>query len=454
MKTFIRKFLPESLINAYHYVLACFAALVYRFPSEKLVVIGVTGTNGKSTTVEFIGRILESAGHRVGWTGTASFKVADREWVNDQKMTMLGRFQTQKLLQQMVKAGCQYAIVETSSQGISQSRHIGINYDVAVFTNLTPEHIEAHGGFENYKKAKGKLFKHMGPDGISVVNLDDPHAEYFLSFPAKKKIGYGIVAERQKARPDTSFVAQKISLTPSGSSFLINPQTTNDQLPTTNSQPPIPPFHLSPIGRFNVYNALAAISTCHALGLSWEQIQAGVAQLKSVPGRLEAIQEGQPFSVIVDYAYEPAALSAVYETLDLIRADGRLIHVLGSAGGGRDTARRQVLGQMAAEHADVVIVTNEDPYDDDPAEIVREVADGARSGAPLSTPSPELYEILDRQEAIEKAVGLAKTGDLVLITGKGCEPVMAVANGKKIAWDDREAVRRALTGLGYETSDR
>ncbi len=439
MNAQFRKFFPESLINAYHYVLAYLAAFVYGFPSEKLMVIGVTGTNGKSTTVEFIGRILESAGNRVGWTGTASFKVADREWVNDQKMTMLGRFQTQKLLRQMVSAGCQYAIVETSSQGISQSRHIGINYDIAVFTNLTPEHIEAHGGFENYKKAKGKLFRKLKEGKLkkrgeiqktSVVNLDDSHAEYFLSFDADKKIGYGIVVERQKARPDPSFIASDVQLSADATRYTLQAL----------------PFVLHPLGRFNLYNALAAISACRAVGLSFEQIQTGVSLLKSVPGRLESINEGQPFSVIVDYAYEPAALTALYDTLELIRNGGRLIHVLGSAGGGRDVARREILGRMAGEHADVVVVTNEDPYDEEPEEIMRQVAAGVRG--------TEVFEILDRQEAINKAVELAKPGDMVLITGKGCEPVMAVANGKKIPWDDREAVRRSLKALGYEIFNR
>ena len=158
LKRLIRKFVPESLMNRYHYLLARFAVLAYRNPSNELVVIGVTGTNGKSSTTQFIGQILEHAGARVGWTSTASFKIGEREWVNDKKMTMLGRCETQKFLREMVRAGCVYAIVETSSQGIAQSRHVGINYDVAVFTNLTPEHIEAHGGFEPYKKAKRELF--------------------------------------------------------------------------------------------------------------------------------------------------------------------------------------------------------------------------------------------------------------------------------------------------------
>ena len=433
MKTLIKKMVPSSALSAYHLVLAHAAAFWYGHPSRKLIVIGVTGTNGKSTTTEYIGRILEHAGHRVGWTGTTSFKVADREWTNDRKMTMLGRFATQKLLSDMVAAGCEYAVVETSSQGIAQSRHVGIDYDVAVFTNLTPEHIESHGGFENYKRAKGKLFAALstgkrkdGQKKVSVVNVDDAHAEYFLSFPADEKVGFGLADGRADI---ASIVATNVAMSSTGTTFLIGSNA----------------FFLPPIGQFNLRNALAAIAACRAVGLPWPAIQTGVASLRPVPGRLESIVAGQPFSVIVDYAPEPAALNALYDALNLIDHK-RIIHVLGSTGGGRDVARRRILGEMAAEHDGVVIVTNEDPYDDDPMEIVREVAEGARG---RRVEGKDLFLILDRQEAIDKAVELAEPGDLVLLTGKGCEPVMAVANGRKVSWDDRDAARKALAKRGY-----
>lgn len=437
MRMTLKRMIPNFALRAYHYGMARCAAARYGHPSEKMVVIGVTGTNGKSTTVEYVGRILEHAGHRVGWTSTASFKVGDREWTNDKKMTMLGRFQLQRLLRDMVRAGCAYAVVETSSQGIEQFRHVGINYDVAVFTNLTPEHIESHGGFENYKAAKGKLFAHLangkrkdGREKTAVVNLDDPHGGYFLSFGADKNYGYGLSSP--SALPPVPFVpviATDLDLSGTGSAFVVQETA----------------FRLSPIGRFNAYNALAAIAACRAVGLSWPQIQDAVARLTGVPGRLEPVNECQPFSVIVDYAPEPAALDALYEALALI-PHNRIIHVLGSTGGGRDVARRRVLGEMAAERDDVVIVSNEDPYDDDPMEIIRQVADGARS---KKTEGENLFLILDRQEAIRRAISMAQPGDLVLLTGKGCEPVMAVAHGKKIPWDDRAAARRSLHELGY-----
>ncbi len=441
-KQTIRKFVPESFVNRYHYALARIASIWYRHPSDKLVVIGVTGTNGKSTTTEFIGRILEHAGARVGWTSTASFKVADREWINHKKMTMLGRFETQKLLREMVKAGCSYAIIETSSQGIAQSRHIGINYDVAVLTNLTPEHLESHGGWENYKNAKKQLFiktKHSRRKKIqghffektAVVNLMDPSSQSFLSIGLDRSFGFGIdgyILPSVEDRPLSvvPVIAEHVEYSPSSIGFTLNDKKWTTQL----------------VGRFYLENLLAAVSVCRALGLDWPILREVVAEhLSFVPGRLERIDEGQSFSVIVDYAYEPYALQAVYDSIKLF-AHKKVIHIVGSAGGGRDIARREILGEMCASHDDVVIVTNEDPYDDDPMEIINDIADSAVAHGKKE--GIDLFRILDRGQAIDYAISLAHPGDLVLITGKGSEPVMAVANGKKIPWDDRVAARASL----------
>lgn len=438
IKSVFRRFVPEMIIGAYHYFLARVAAVLYSHPSEKMIVIGVTGTNGKSSTVQFIGRILEHAGEKVGWTTTAGFKIADREWTNDKKMTMLGRFQTQKLLREMVDAGCGYAIIETSSQGIVQYRHVGIHYDVVVFTNLTPEHIEAHGDFEKYKQAKGKLFstlanlkkKKLNGNEIlkaSVVNILDEHADYFLSFEAGEATGFGYDENGGLVdkKPIKTIWAENVRFEKTGTIFEIHGTK----------------FNFKPIGRFYFENVLAAIAACRALQLSLDQICYAVSRLTYIPGRLEMIEEGQPFLAVVDYAPEPAALKASYEALSLLGYN-RLIHVLGSTGGGRDVARRTALGEMAAQKADTIIVTNEDPYDDDPMEIVNNIA-GAIVAAGKQD-NVNLFRILDRQKAIEKAVAVAQKGDLVLITGKGNEPVMAVAGGKKIPWDDRAVVRQTI----------
>jgi len=439
IKSIIRKFIPESVISVYHYVLARFAAAIYKHPSKDMIVIGVTGTNGKSTTVQFIGKMLEHMGERVGWTSTAGFKIADKEWVNDKKMTMLGRFQTHRMLCQMRDAGCRFAIIETSSQGLIQSRHIGVQYDAAVFTNLTPEHIEAHGGFEKYKQAKERLFAALGKhkikrineqdiESVFVVNTDDSHAESFLSYKADNKFGFGI----------NDLGEQRIPLL---SSAPVIPTSVEFSVACTTFTLADSTFHFKPAGRFNLMNVLAAIATVRAFGKEWNEIQDAVEDLESVPGRFELIDEGQPFKVIVDYAYEPAALTALYEAIELI-PHNRIIHVVGSAGGGRDVARRAVLGALAAEHDDIIIVANEDPYDEDPMQIINDVANAAAETGKQD--GVNLFRILDRQEAINKAVKIAQSDDIVIITGKGSEPVMALKHGKKEPWDDRKAARQAI----------
>lgn len=423
LKRTIRKFLPEPILSAYHWFLAKLAAVVFGFPSNKLIVIGITGTSGKSTTVQFLGQMLEAAGKKVGWASTVSFKVGEREWVNAKKMTMLGRFQTQKLLREMVKSGCEYAIIETSSQGVVQHRHVGINYDVAVFTNLWPEHIESHGGFENYKRAKGKFFEFVAKSSEKklngkvihkafVVNIDNEHSPYFLSLAKGEVVEFSVDAE-------------EVKLSASGSEF-----NWEDRL-----------VSIKPLGLHNVYNAVCAASIMKALGFSVVETIEAMKKIKAVPGRLEIIDEGQNFSVIVDFAFESKALNSLYETVRLF-SHQKIIHVLGSTGGGRDVARWPIVGKLAGEKADLVIATNEDPYDDDPQKIIDQVAAGARSAGKVE--GQTLWRVLDRGEAIKKAVGLAEPGDLVLITGKGSEPVMALADGKTVPWDDRAVARDSI----------
>lgn len=440
MKSLIKKFIPVGLLSFYHKTLAILANIFYARPSEKMIVIGVTGTNGKSTTVNLISAVLEAGGYKVGLTSTVNFKIDKKEWLNDKKMTMLGRFALQKLLKQMVKAGCDYAIVETSSEGIKQSRHLGINYDIAVFTNLTPEHLESHGSFANYQDAKGELFRKLKKDKakklngkkidkISVVNLDDEYASYFLQFPADKKYGYGVnfisdITGVEEIR------AENISLDSRGSE--LEAQGSN--------------FKLKLLGRFNVYNALAAICVGLSQKIETDKIAVGLAKVKVLPGRMEFIDQGQGFRIIVDYAPEPESMKQLYQTIDDLKlANGRIIHLLGSAGGGRDKSRRPVLGELAGNHAQFVVVANEDPYDEDPQEIIDQVAEGAvKAGKSLNQ---ELFKILDRREAINKALSLAGAGDLVLITGKGSEQAICLERGRKAKWDDRQVVKEELAKI-------
>lgn len=430
--------IPFTWLQPYHLALAYLASWYYRYPSRELIVIGVTGTNGKTTTSYLIAKALEASGFKTGCTSTALMKVADKEWLNTTKMTMPGRFYIQRMLREMVKAGCRYVVVETSSQGLVQYRHMGVDYDVAVLTNLTPEHIEAHGGFENYKKAKRMLFEHLtrSPkkviDGkevkkVAVINADSPHGEYYASTPGLSDVTwYGIDSAR-------GVQAMQLELRDNGSSFQVDGQKIESHL----------------TGRFNVENMLAALTVCKVLGIDLLGAAAKLGEVTHIPGRVERVDEGQPWTVIVDYAAEPEAVKRLYEAFALI-PHKRIIHVFGSCGGGRDVARQPILGRLAAEHVDIVIVTNEDPYDDDPQQIIDHVAKGAEAGGKKL--GENLFKITDRREAMMKAMRMAEPGDLVVMTGKGCEPWMCVADGKKLPWDEvqiaREAIRAALAKRG------
>ncbi len=438
--TKLKKFIPQSLMQAYHKMLALVASYYYGHPSDKMIIIGVTGTNGKSSTVNIIGKLLEGADVSVGFATTANFKIADREWINDTKMTMLGRFQLQKLLAEMVGAGCRYAIIESSSQGIEQYRHLGINYDYLVFTNLTPEHIEAHGGFENYKKAKGKLFAHLQKcrkktfNGIEIskriiVNADDGYADYFLNFWADKKIGYTL-HDTHRSDVDGMYTVKDIHLSSDGVKFDFEGTLFDSQL----------------VGEFNVYNVAAALSVAYEEKIDLMQLNQRLRAIQGIPGRMEVISEGQDFLVIVDYAPEPQSVQMLYDTIDFFDKN-KLIHVLGSCGGGRDVARRPVLGKMAGKKADYVIVTNEDPYDDNPMDIIFDVSQGAQQEG--KTIDHNLFIIEDRRLAIQKAIALAQKGDLVLITGKGCEQYIMSKDGSKIPHDDRDVAREMLQSQSY-----
>jgi len=458
IKSIIKKLIPKNWLLFYHKILALIASFLYQHPSEKMVVIGVTGTAGKTTTVYLIGKILEETGYKVGWTNSISFKIGDREIENKAKMTMPGRFFMQKILKEMVKASCQYAILETSSEGILQSRHLGINYDIAVFTNLSPEHIEAHGGFETYKKTKAKLFAKLKNEKRKIVkdkktkktiiaNLDDEHAKYFLSFPADEYYGYSITNEESRIRNKAIQIIKAENV--ANSSFIIHHSLFRLHLP----------------GKFNVYNALAAISVARSLGIPLEIAKKALEKIKDIPGRMEEVIS-RPFKVIVDYAHTPQSLKEAYETLRISNfqfpisksppgrdpavagqmpnskiQNPKMICVLGSCGGGRDKWKRPELGKLAAQYCNQIILTDEDPYDENPAAILNEIEAGFSQITNYQLPITNYEKIFDRREAIKKALFLAKPNDIVIITGKGCEPWMCLKNGRRIPWDDRQIAK-------------
>jgi len=418
---FGRKIIPKKIFKAaqpaYHWLMAFLSALIYRFPSRKIFVLGVTGTKGKTSTVEIISAILEEAGYKTAVASSLRFKINKEFQKNEHKMTMPGRFFTQKFLRKAVKEKCRYALLEMTSEGAAQHRHKFIELNALVFTNLAPEHIESHGSFENYRNAKLKLFKALGKsktkNKIIIVNEDDKNADYFLNFDVPQKIKYGLKN------------LESYELKSDGIDFQINGQKISSKL----------------YGEFNLYNILAAIAFAKSQNIEAGTIKKAIEKFSGIEGRMEEIKlepldsarGEQNFNVIVDYAHTPDSLEKVYKVFQ----NTRKICVLGSAGGGRDKWKRPEMGKIAATHCDEIILTNEDPYDENPATIIEEIEAGFSQ-------IRNYEKILDRREAIKKALELAQTGDTVIITGKGAEPWLMGPNGTKIKWDDREIVREEL----------
>jgi len=372
IKEIVKKIIPSFALEWYHLVLAFLGAFFYGFSAKRLTVIGVTGTNGKSTVVAMTARILEEGGLSTAFFSSASIKAGGEEKPNTLRMTMPGRFVLQRFLRRAADAGCRCAVLEVSSEGIKQSRHRFIDFEEAVFTNLSPEHIESHGSFENYRKAKGKLFK--AARKVHILNLDDENTEYFLSFPAEKKYGYTMEGNNSASPGMITVEAENPTAAGEGISFRINDI----------------PFSIPMLGDFNISNALAAVCVGLSQGVSLENCRKALSDMRGVPGRMELVVKS-PFKVVVDYAFTPNALEKVYRAIKGNFHPGKMICVLGAAGGGRDKWKRPVLGKIAREHCDSIIVTNEDPYNEDPEEIIGQVIKGA--GA-------EAVKVLDRRAAM------------------------------------------------------
>jgi len=440
LKAFIRHLLPDALINRYHLVVAVLANLIYGFPAKKLRVIGVTGTNGKTTTCHLIADTLRASGRRVGMTTTIDFRINNELVENNLKMTTVSPFLLQKLLKRMVDAGCQDVVLEVTSIALDQHRLWGIKFDVAVFTNLTHDHLDYHKSMANYRLSKEKLFS--ARPFLSVVNIDDPSAEHFLGHTANHTITYAI-----EGRAD--LMAKKVYPRPGGTDFVL---LLNDSQRQATVNLPLP-------GVFNVANALAAAAVCLGLGISLEAVVESLNSASAVAGRMEVVDVGQSFTVIVDYAHTPDALQKVYETIKPT-VHGKLISVLGATGC-RDKTKRPILGALAGRFADYVFITNEDPYTEDPLKIMNEVAVGVPKGRPRrgrmrtsrESEVPFKYretgeniwwwQVLDRREAIQRALKLARPQDVVLVTGKGAEKVMAVGH-KLVPWSDRAVLEEEL----------
>jgi len=418
-KNLLRRALPAFLLSWYHFVWAVLGAVLCGFPARRMTVIGVTGTDGKSTTVEMVTRILKEAGRKACSTSSVWLQIGDTREKNALKMGMPGRMFLQRFLRQALREGCTHTVIEVSSEGILQHRHRFLNFHTAVITNLSPEHIERHGSFENYRKSKQKLF--LVAKNTHVVNGDDENAEYFLRLPANRTYVYGLQKVPNLPEITAYLTAIDIQEHRSGTSFQVRGTQFNLQL----------------IGGFNAYNALAAICVGLTHGISLETCKEALEKMPRMPGRTEPVIT-KPFLAMIDYAVTPKALENLYRGIRRLFEPKKLICVFGACGGGRDKWKRPVLGSIASSYCDEIILTNEDPYDEDPETIIKNIAEGAHH---------PVQKTIDRREAIRAALSMAEEGDAVVVSGKGSEDVIAVAGGKKIPWDERKVVEEEFAKL-------
>lgn len=408
IKKTVRSALPPSLLSAYHFVLAFLAAFFCGFPSRHIVVIGVTGTKGKSSTLEYLNAIFEAAGWTTALSSSIRFKIGAESEPNTKRMTVPGRFFLQNFIAKAVRAGCGIVFIELTSEGARQFRHRFIALDALLFINLAPEHIESHGSLQAYADAKFEIGKQLARSKkrprYMVANADDTQSGRYLSLSVEYPVPFALAgASPYEARERDGFFT----------------------LGETRITVPLP-------GTFSLLNALAASTFARAFGIREDAIARGVAQVRHIAGRAEEIDEGQSFTAVVDYAHTPDSLHAIYEAYP----ERRKICVLGSTGGGRDLWKRPVMGSVADTHCDTIILTNEDPYDEDPRGIIDMLARG------IEKKTPEI--IMDRRSAIARALSLAKTGDCVIVTGKGTDPTIQGARGSAVPWSDAQVVREEL----------
>ena len=425
--------LPVAVTHNTRAALAAVAASFHGHPGRRLRVIGITGTDGKTTTAYLVNAILEAAGRSTGLFGTIEYKIGGRRFNNPGRLTTPDAIEVQALLAEMVAAGVECAILESTSHGLELHRLDSCEYDVGVFTNLTPDHLDLHQTFESYRAAKGRLFEMLDLPATksgaryAVLNADDPSSIYLRGRTGAPAVTYGI-------QEPADVRATEIELRPDGAGFDV--------------QAPGGAVHLNlPLpGLFNISNALAAVCVGLREGIDAGLIADALARFGGVPGRMERIDAGQPFTVILDYAHTGEALRKVLKTLRPL-TPGRIIAVFGSAGE-RGHSRRSGMAEAAAELADFSILTDEDPRFEDPNAIIDEIAASLRERGRREP--DDFIRILDRQEAIDEACRRARPDDLVLVAGKGHEQSIEV-NGGSIAWDDRAAVQRALRAQGYNS---
>ena len=410
----LKKIIPKSVFGAlqptYHFLLAWLGALLYGFPTKKIYVIGITGTKGKTTTAELVNAILEEAGIKTALAGTLRFKIGENSKPNLYKMTMPGRFVLQKFFRDAVNARVTHVVVEVTSEGAKQFRHRFIYLDALLFTNLSPEHIEAHGSYEKYVAAKieiGKQVVRSQKTSLFIGNNDSKETGKFLALSFKNKKLFSL----SDAKP--------FNISKDGAEFSWHGEIIRTHL----------------VGEFNIYNCLAALSLGESLSIPLSSMKKALEKFRGVPGRAEEIKTGQHFTVVVDYAHTPDSLEAIYKAY----GNYRKICVLSGTGGGRDTWKRPKMGEIASRYCEEIILSDEDPYDEDPRKIVEEIKKG------ITNKNVEIE--MDRRFAIRKALSKARENDVVLITGKGTDPYIMGPRGTKTPWSDSRVAKEELERL-------
>jgi len=418
LKTFIPKKLFSILQPTYHWILSMVGVFVYWHPSRSIKIVGVTGTKGKSTVTEMINAILEEHGLKTALSNTIRFKIGGESERNMHKMTMPGRFFVQRFLRRAVEAKCDWVIFEMTSEGVKQFRHKKVLLDALVFTNLSPEHVESHGSFEKYRDAKRSLGtlleKSTKNNRVLVANADDPESSWYLDLGIPTRMPFSLQD------------AQLFTKTQDG--YNITFRNT--------------PIHLQLPGEFNIYNTLAAATFAISQDISRETIKHALEKFSGVHGRVEFVQKN-PFAIVVDYAHTTDSLRKFYTIFE----GSRNICVLGNTGGGRDTWKRPEMAAVAEKHCEHVILTDEDPYDESPEKILREMLGGIKN-------KKKIKIVMNRRKAIAAALALAQKTALsknthvnVLITGKGTDPYIMRAGGVKTPWDDKTVVIEELKKL-------
>jgi UDP-N-acetylmuramoyl-L-alanyl-D-glutamate--2,6-diaminopimelate ligase len=408
----------------YHKIRSMLAAFLFGFPANRMIVIAVTGTDGKTTTCNMIVSILKESGYKVGLLSTVLCSIGDDTWMNETKMTSLDPFIMNDYLSKMKKTGCQYVVLEVSSHAILYQRIWGVNIDIAVMTHISSDHLDLHRTVKNYIETKKRLFTSLNyfsrkphVPKVAILNNDDHYIHEFEEVVADKKYMYGINIPSQ-------VYGMNIRCNTQQTLFTVRLANTTEDITI-----PLP-------GAFNVYNALAAIAVALSQNISLTVMKEAFMHFSGVPGRMERIDEGQPFSVIVDYAHTEDALKKVLSTLKPT-VSGKLILVFGATGD-RDRSKRPKMGEIAHQYANHIILTDDDPYSENNMHIIQEVSNGIHRQE-----SHGFWIIPNRRQAIKTAIHIAHKGDLVLITGKGAEQVQVLQSGK-IPWDDREITRQYI----------